>query len=98
MPFTIILIVSRSATCLYLASKTVRVAVDWALEQAECQCVTATGLTNLVARFLPRHGYQAGIEQEAETLATRLIAYIETRSHDPGPSATEHDRLTDRLR
>jgi hypothetical protein len=53
---------------------------------------------DLVARFLPRHGYQADIEQEAETLATRLIAYIETRSHEPGRSATEHDRLTDRLR
>jgi len=53
---------------------------------------------DLVARFLPRHGYQAGIEREAETLATRLIAYIETRSHEQDRSATEHDRLTDRLR
>jgi len=53
----------------------------------------------LVARFLPRHGYQAGIEWEAETLATRLIAYIETRSHEStSGSATEHDRLSDRLR
>jgi hypothetical protein len=52
----------------------------------------------LVARFLPRHGYAAGIEREAETLATRLIAYLETRSHDTGRSATEHDRLSDRLR
>jgi hypothetical protein len=52
----------------------------------------------LVARFLPRHGYAAGIEREAETLATRLIAYLETRSHDTGGSATEHDRLSDRLR
>src|SRR5664279_3334668 len=52
---------------------------------------------DLVARYLPRHGYQASIEREAETLATRLIAHIETRTHD-GRSATEHDRLTDRLR
>ena len=53
----------------------------------------------LVARFLPRHGYQARIEREAETLATRLIAYIDVHSGDsPGHSATEHDRLSDRLR
>ena len=52
----------------------------------------------LIARFLPRHGYQAGIEREAETLATRLIAYIETRPPDAGGAATEHDRLSDRLR
>ena len=53
----------------------------------------------LVARFLPRHGYQAGIEQEAETLATRLIAYIDAHSGDSaGRSATEHDRISDRLR
>ena len=53
----------------------------------------------LVARFLPRHGYEARIEREAETLATRLIAYIDAHSGDsPGRSATEHDRLSDRLR
>lgn len=53
----------------------------------------------LVARFLPRHGYQAGIEREAETLATRLITYIEAHSGESsGRSATEHDRISDRLR
>jgi hypothetical protein len=53
---------------------------------------------DLVARFLPRHGYQASIEREAETLATQLITYVETRNHGLDRSATEHDRLTDRLR
>ncbi len=53
----------------------------------------------LVARFLPRHGYEARIEREAETLATRLIAYIDVHSGDsPGRSDTEHDRISDRLR
>ena len=61
-------------------------------------CSRPTRHRNLFARFLPRHGYAAGIEREAETLATRLIAYLETRSHDTGRSATEHDRLSDRLR
>ena len=75
MPFTIILIVSRSAICLYLASKTVRAAVDWALEQTECQCVTATGLTNLVARRLLEKLRTQLVEQNVEASSWRIISY-----------------------
>lgn len=53
----------------------------------------------LVALYLPRHGYNIEIEREAETLATRLISYVETRSPGlPHRSVTEHDRISDRLR
>lgn len=61
--------------------------------------LTPNTSTALVTRFLPRHGYEQAIEREAETLATRLIAYIEVHSGDsPGRSVTEHDRISDRLR
>ena len=52
-----------------------------------------------VALYLPRHGYNIEIERDAETLATRLISYVETRSPGlPHNSVTEHDRISDRLR
>ena len=51
----------------------------------------------MVARFLARQGYEAAIEHEAETLATRLIAHVEARTRSTG-SATELDRLSSRLR
>ena len=51
----------------------------------------------LVARFLPRAGYDAAIEREAENLATRLIAYVQARSAGTA-TGTELDRLTTRLR
>jgi hypothetical protein len=54
---------------------------------------------DLVTLYLPRHGYNVEIERQAETLATHLITYIETRSRDPLSGAiTEHDRISDRLR
>lgn len=54
----------------------------------------------LVQRFLPRHGYEARIEREAETFATRLIAHIESRTTGSAGAGggTEHDRLCDRIR
>jgi len=58
-----------------LASKTVRVAVDWALDQAECQCVTATGLTNLVARFLLEKLRAQLVEQNVESSSWRIISF-----------------------
>lgn len=45
---------------------------------------------------LAREKYDASIEREAETFATRLVAYAQGR--DDGGDATEHDRLRDRLR
>ena len=51
----------------------------------------------LVARFLPRRGYAADIERDAETLATRLIAHVGARSGNAS-RVTELDRLTNGLR
>ena len=50
----------------------------------------------LVVRYLPRHGYEVAIEHEAETLATRLIAYVQARP--AATTATELGRLSNRLR
>ncbi len=51
----------------------------------------------LVARFLPRDGYDTDDERAAETLATRLITRAQTRSHRRTTNG-ELDRLTTRLR
>ena len=51
----------------------------------------------LVARFLPRQGYDAVREQEAEMFATRLIAYAQGRSK-PTSAGSELNRLSRRLR
>jgi hypothetical protein len=51
----------------------------------------------LVARFIPRDGYDTDDERAAETLATRLIARAQTRNHQRTASG-ELDRLTTRLR
>ena len=52
---------------------------------------------DLVARFLPRDGYDTDDERAAETLATRLIARAQTRNHQRTANG-ELDRLTTRLR
>ncbi len=51
----------------------------------------------LLERFLTRDGYDTDDERAAETLATRLIARAQTRSHQRTTSS-ELDRLTTRLR
>ena len=50
----------------------------------------------LAARYLPRQGYEADIEQEAEAFATRLISHVQT--HPALTTATELGRLSNRLR
>ena len=66
-------------------------------DTAGLAAVAPSSSPELVGRFLPRQGYGADIEREAETLATRLIAYVNARTTDAG-TVTELDRLTSRLR
>ena len=68
-----------------------------ATDQEGLAALAPNSSPELVARFLPRQGYEAAIEREAETLATRLIAHVLARSGG-GAAATELDRLTSRLR
>ena len=55
-----------------LMSEAVRVLVDWAFEQAECQCVTATGVRNPASRrLLEKLGAQL-VEQDVEFSSWRI--------------------------
>ena len=74
----------------------------------DMQHVVPSASSELIDRFLrhrdyliesgalAREKYDESIEREAETFATRLVAYAKGR--DNGGDATEHDRLRDRLR
>ena len=58
--------------------------------------LTANMSPDLVARFLPRHGYQPIIEKEAESLSTLLMAHIYARP--TVETRTERGRISDGLR
>jgi hypothetical protein len=51
----------------------------------------------VVARFLPRQGYDVIREREAETIATRMIAFVHGRAQTTS-AGTELNRLSSRLR
>ena len=65
-------------TCLCLVSdrvfmsESVRVLVDWALEQAECQYVIATGVTNPASRRLLEKLEAQLVEQNVDSSSWKI--------------------------
>ena len=67
------------------------------VDQAGLAALAPHSPPELIARFLPRDGYDTAIERDAEDLATRLIAHA-GRTSPASDSSTESHRLSNRLR